>query len=75
MPRPRQPSAKVDEANERREAVDSEGKKLTEADTGPLDLDDMTKEELMALGAEMDLDLRSGMRKKEIVATIRRSRS
>jgi hypothetical protein len=35
----------------------------------------MTKDELLALGVEMDLDLKSGMRKKEIVATIRRSRS
>jgi len=42
---------------------------------GRLDLDDMTKGELLALGAEMDLDLKSGMRKKEIVTTIRRSRS
>ena len=67
---------KVDEANERREAVASEGQKLaTDAATGLLDLDDMTKEELLALGAEMDLDLKSGMRKKEIVTTIRRSRS
>ena len=67
---------KVDEANERREAVASEGQKLgTDADTGPLDLDDMSKKELLALGAEMDLDLKSGMRKKEIVTTIRRSRS
>jgi hypothetical protein len=67
---------KVDEANERREVVASEGKKLgAQADIGPFDLDDMTKEELLALGAEMDLDLKSGMRKKEIVTTIRRSRS
>ena len=66
---------KVDEANARRKAVASDGQKLgTVADTGPLDLDDMTKEELLALGAEMDLDLKSGMRKKEIVATIRRLR-
>jgi hypothetical protein len=67
---------KVDEANERRAAVASDGKKLgTDADTGPLDLDDMTKKELLALAAEMDLDLKSGMPKKEIVTTIRRSRS
>jgi chromosome segregation ATPase len=67
---------KVDEANKRREAVASESQKLgTVADTDPLDLDDMTKEELLALAAEMDLDLKSGMRKKEIVTTIRRSRS
>jgi hypothetical protein len=67
---------KVDEANERREVVASEGKKLgAQTDIGPFDLDDMTKEELLALGAEMDLDLKSGMRKKEIVTTIRRSRS
>jgi len=67
---------KVDEANERREAVASEGKKLgTDADTGPLDLDDMTKEELLALGEEMDLDLKSAMRKQDIVSSIRRSRS
>jgi hypothetical protein len=65
---------KVDEANERREAVASEGQKL-DAEAGPSDLDDMTKEELLALGAEMDLDLKSGMRKREIVTTIRRSRS
>jgi hypothetical protein len=44
---------KVDEANERREAVASDGRKLAaDADTGPLDLDDMTKEELLALGEE-----------------------
>jgi hypothetical protein len=67
---------KVDEANERREAVASEGRKLgTDADTGPLDLDDMTKEELLALGEEMDLDLKSGMRKQDMVKIIRRSRS
>ena len=67
---------KVDETNARRKAVASEGKRLgTVADTGPLDLDDMTKQELLALAAEMDLDLKSGMRKKEIVTTIRRSRS
>lgn len=67
---------KVDEANERRKAVASEGQKLgTDADTGPLDLDDMSKKELLALGAEMDLDLKSGMPKKELVTTIRRSRS
>jgi chromosome segregation ATPase len=67
---------KVDEANERREAVASEGRKLgKDADTGPLDLDDMSKEELLALGAEMDLDLKSGMRKQDMVRTIRRSRS
>jgi hypothetical protein len=66
----------VDEANQRREAVASDGQKLgTDADTGLLDLDDMTKVELLALAAEMDLDLKSGMRKKEIVTTIRRSRS
>jgi hypothetical protein len=67
---------KVDEANERRQAVASEGRKLgTDADTGPLDLDDMTKEDLLALGTEMDLDLKSGMRKQDIVKTIRRSGS
>ena len=67
---------KVDEANERREAVASDGRKLAaDADTGLLDLDDMTKEELLALGAEMDLDLKSAMRKQDIVKTIRRSRS
>ena len=67
---------KVDETDARRKAVASEGKRLgTVADTGPLNLDDMTKEELLALAAEMDLDLKSGMRKKEIVTTIRRSRS
>ena len=67
---------KVDEANKRREAVASDGRKLAaDADTGLLDLDEMTKEELLALSAEMDLDLKSGMRKKEIVTTIRRSRS
>jgi chromosome segregation ATPase len=67
---------KVDEANERRKAVASEGRKLgTDAETGPLDLDDMTKGELRALGEEMDLDLKSGMRKQDMVKTIRRSRS
>lgn len=67
---------KVDEANERRKALASGGHKLgTDADIGPLDLDDMTKEELLALGAEMDLDLKSAMTKKDIVTTIRRSRS
>ncbi len=67
---------KVDQADQRREAVASDGKRLgTVADTGPLDLDDMTKQELLAMAAEMDLDLKSGMRKKEIVTTIRRSRS
>jgi hypothetical protein len=66
---------KVDEANERREAVASEGRKLgADADTRPLDLDDMTKQELLALGAEMDLDLKSAMRKQDMVRTIRRSR-
>ena len=54
----------------------SEGKKLgTDADTGPLDLDNMTKEELLALGAEMDLDLKSAKRKQDMVRIIRRSRS
>ncbi len=67
---------KVDEANERREAVTSEGRKLAaDADTGPLDLNDMTKEELLALSEEMDLDLKSAMRKQDMVKTIRRSRS
>ena len=67
---------KVDEANERREAVTSEGRKLsTDADTEPLDLSDMTKEELLALGEEMDLDLKTAMRKQDMVKTIRRSRS
>jgi hypothetical protein len=46
-----------------------------DADTGPLDLDDMTKEELLALGAEMDLDLKSAMRKQDMLRTIRRSGS
>ena len=67
---------KVDEANERREAVTSEGRKLSaDADTEPLDLSDMTKEELLALGEEMDLDLKTAMRKQDMVKTIRRSRS
>ena len=35
----------------------------------------MTKEELLALAAEMDLDLKSGMRKQDLVKTIRRSSS
>ena len=35
----------------------------------------MTKEELLALGEEMDLDLKSAMRKQDMVKTIRRSRS
>jgi hypothetical protein len=67
---------KVDEANDRREAVASEGRKLgTDADTDPLDLNDMTNEELLALGTEMDLDLKSAMTKQDMVKTIRRSRS
>ena len=54
----------------------SEGRKLaTDADTEPLDLDDMTKEELLALGEEMDLDLKTAMLKQDMVRTIRRSRS
>ena len=36
--------------------------------------DDMTKDELMALGAEMDLDLKAAKRKQEILTKIRRSR-
>ena len=35
----------------------------------------MTKEELLALSEEMDLDLKSAMRKQDMVRTIRRSRS
>ena len=35
----------------------------------------MTKEELLALGAEMDLDLKSAMRKQDMVRTIRHSGS
>ena len=35
----------------------------------------MTKEELLALGTEMDLDLKSAMRKQDIVKTIHRSRN
>lgn len=68
--------SKVDDADERRKAVVSEGRKLgKDADTDPLDLNEMTKEELLALGAEMDLDLKSGMRKQQLVTSIRRARA
>jgi hypothetical protein len=68
--------SKIDQANQRRKAVASESKKLgTNADTGRSDLDDMTKQQLLALGAEMNLDLKSAKRKQDMVQIIRRSRS
>jgi hypothetical protein len=68
--------SKIDQANQRRAAVASESTKLgTHADTDRSDLDDMTKKELLELAAELELDLKSGMPKKEIATAIRRSRS
>ena len=68
--------SKIAKANQRRAAVASESKKLrTNADTGRSDLDDMTKQELLALGAELDLDLKSAKRKQDMVQIIRGSRS
>jgi hypothetical protein len=64
---------RVDDADARREAAVTEGRRLgADADTDPLDLDDMTKEKLLALGREMGLELSSSMRKHEVVSAIRK---
>ena len=75
-PRPPQPSARSTRpTNDARPWPPRAGSWPQMLIQSPLDLDDMTKEELLALGEEMDLDLKTAMRKQDIVRTIRRSRS
>lgn len=60
------------EARRRVEAVSSEGRELgADADTDPLNLDDMTKDELFALATEMGLEPKRSLRKHEVITAIR----
>ncbi|GAA1728557.1 hypothetical protein GCM10009809_25170 [Isoptericola hypogeus] len=69
----REARRRVEAADGRRDAVASEGRQLgADADIDPLDLDDRTKSELLALGSEMGLDLTTSMRKQQIVSAIRK---
>lgn len=72
----READERVAEAEDRTQAVESEGRDLaTAADTGPLDLDELTKAELVELARSIGLDVNGHRLKKELVTAIRRSRS
>lgn len=62
---------KADVADERQKAASSDGGLGSDGDIDPRDLDDMTKDRLIALGTEMDLDLKASMRKDALVSAIR----
>jgi len=63
----------ADDADGRREAALAEGRRLgADADVDPLNLDDMTKDQLVALGTEMGLELPTSLRKQAVVSAIRK---
>ena len=67
---------RVGEAERRTQAVDEEGRNLAvAADEGPLELDEMTKAELLEIAHGMGLDVNGHTLKKELVTAIRRKRS
>ena len=67
---------RVDEAERRTQAVDEEGRNLAAAaDEGPLELDEMTKAELLEIAHGMGLDVNGHTLKKELVTAIRRKKS
>ena len=71
-----QAEERVTEAERRTEAVTVEGRTLaTAADADPLDLDDMTKVELLELAGGMGLDVNGNKLKKDLITAIRRKRS
>ncbi|GAA1971880.1 hypothetical protein GCM10009718_04530 [Isoptericola halotolerans] len=63
---------RADAVDQRTEAAASEGRELgADADTDPLDLDDMTKDQLLDLAGEMGLQISRSTRKAEVVEEIR----
>ena len=71
----REAEERVAEAEGRTRALSGEGHDLAAAaDTGPLELDDMTKAELVELAQGMGLEVNGHTLKKELVTAIRRSR-
>lgn len=67
---------RVTDAERRTQAVSEEGRNLAvAADQAPLELDDMTKNELLELAHGMGLDVNGHQLKKELVTAIRRKRA
>lgn len=67
---------RVTDAERRTQAVTDEGRALASAaDADPLDLDDMTKVELLELARGIGLEVNGSRLKKELVTAIRRKRS
>jgi hypothetical protein len=67
---------RVADAERRTQAVTEEGRNLAAAaEKGPLELDNMTKAELLELADGMGLDVNGHKLKKELVTAIRRKRS
>jgi hypothetical protein len=71
-----QAEERVSDAERRTQAVTEEGRTLASAaDEDPLDLDDMTKVELLELAGGMGLEVNGSRLKKDLVTAIRRKRS
>ena len=70
----KQAEERVADAERRTQAVTDEGRNLAAAaDEDPLELDDMTKPELVELAHTIGLDVNGHQLKKELVTAIRRS--
>ena len=67
---------RVDEAERRTQAVTDEGRSLAvTAEAGPLELDGMSKAELLEFARGMGLDVNGHQLKKELITAIRRKRA
>src|SRR5690606_10937458 len=63
---------RVDAVEQRKEAAAAHGRELgADSDTDPLDLGDMTKDQLLDLAGEMGLQISRSTRKDDVVRAIR----
>lgn len=72
----REAGDRVEEAERRTQVVTDEGRSLASAaDAGPLELDDMSKVELLEFARGMGLDVNGHQLKKDVVTAIRHKRA